>query len=125
MISIKAMTGVRTHELTIGRLDCESSECCDPWGIHFDSFVPSSSPSIIMDINLILVDVDNLSFKPLVYCVFDINSLTKIKSPLSKIESWGILKIFSDVWQSLKVGDHVFFETMDRLKILPDHFQGH
>ena len=74
---------------------------------HFNPFIPSCAPTIVVDIDHIIPNLNYLSFKPLVNSIFHINPLSDFILRLIEIErgygfTWNDLLFFELIFAILK-----------------------
>lgn len=66
-----------------------SPEWSDPLRVHLQPFIPSVSPPVVVDVDLIPTYIDDFGLEPLVDCVLDIDPLSNFE--VSAIEVEGTL----------------------------------
>ena len=82
-------------EFWVWALDGVLSEICNPRRFRIDPLVPSFCPTIIMHFNLPLSELHDLCFKPLSYCIFDVDPFSHFMFPVFlKIKLGKILKLW-------------------------------
>ncbi len=86
IIGIRRIVGEWRQIVRSWILNSLSSEYCDSRRVYTQPFIPSASPTIIMNENLIFSYFYNLCLQPLIYSILDIYPLPNFKMSILKIK---------------------------------------